>query len=61
MSRATQTFPDFDEWQQLSEREQDALLDRLEGTGRRLRVARRVLSILGCIAVFAVGGALLVF
>lgn len=61
MSRATPSFPAFDEWQKLSEREQDAMLDRLEGTGRRIRLARRILSVVGCLAVFAVGGMLLVF
>jgi hypothetical protein len=61
MSRAAPTFPGFDEWQKLSEREQDALLDRFEGTERRSRVMSRLLSVAGWIAAFAVGGVLLVF
>jgi hypothetical protein len=60
MPGATPSFPDFQEWQKLSEGEQDALLDRLEGVPRR-RALSRLLSIAGCIAVFAVGGMLLVF
>jgi hypothetical protein len=61
MPGATPSFPDFQEWQKLSEREQDALLDRLEGVPRRGRALSRLLSIAGCIALFAVGGMLLVF
>jgi hypothetical protein len=61
MPGATPSFPDFQEWQKLSEREQDALLDRLEGVPRRDRALSRLLTIAGCIAVFTVGGILLVF
>jgi hypothetical protein len=43
MPRAAPSFPAFDEWQKMSEREQDALLDTLEGAQRRGRFATRLL------------------
>ncbi len=61
MPRAKQSFPAFEDWQKLSEREQDALLDRFEGVQRRSRYKSRLLSVAALVAVFAVGGVLLVY
>lgn len=44
MSRSAPSFPAFDEWRKMSEREQDALLDALEGARRRGRLATRLLA-----------------
>ena len=35
MHRPAPAFPAFDDWKRMSEREQDALLDRLEADKRR--------------------------
>lgn len=35
MTQPAPSFPAFDEWQSMSEREQDALLDQLETAKRR--------------------------
>ncbi len=43
MPRAAPSFPAFDEWQRMSEGEQDALLDALESKERRGRLAMRLL------------------
>ena len=43
MPRAAPSFPAFDEWQKMSESEQDALLDALEAGQRRGRLAMRLL------------------
>jgi len=60
MSRSP-SFPAFDEWQKMSEREQDALLDGLEAVKRRGALATRFLIGLGCaVAVTAAGLTLLV-
>lgn len=39
MPRSAPSFPVFDEWQKMSESEQDALLDRLEAAKRRSALA----------------------
>ncbi|MBX9590470.1 MAG: hypothetical protein K2X43_14275 [Hyphomonadaceae bacterium] len=57
MSPPAPSFPAFDEWQKMSEREQDALLDRLETAGRRSsRMKRRLIALAGA----AVGAAVIV-
>jgi hypothetical protein len=43
MPQAAPSFPAFDEWRKMSESEQDALLDALEGAQRRGRLATRLL------------------
>lgn len=60
MPRSTSSFPAFDEWQQMSESEQDALLDQLETSKRRGRFATRLLigAAFAAVAAFA-GGVLL--
>lgn len=60
MPRAVPSFPAFDEWQKMSEGEQDALLDALETAQRRGTLAMPLLIGLTCAgAAAAVGGALL--
>jgi hypothetical protein len=60
MPRAAPSFPAFDEWQKMSEREQDALLDTLEGARRRGRLATGVLVCLsGATVAAAIGLTLL--
>ena len=60
MPRAAPSFPAFDEWQSMSEGEQDALLDALESKERRGRLAMRLLiGAAGTAAIAAIGGALL--
>ena len=52
MPRPTPSFPAFDEWQQMSESEQDALLDRLETSKRRrARITRLLVGV--CVAALA--------
>jgi hypothetical protein len=51
MPPAASQFPTFDEWKRMSEREQDALLDRLESEKRRGTIATRVLIGLALAAV----------
>jgi orotate phosphoribosyltransferase len=51
MPPAASQFPTFDEWKRMSEREQDALLDRLEAERRRGTIATRVLIGLAFAAV----------
>ena len=60
MPRAIPTFPAFDEWQHMSETEQDALLDSFEAVQRRKSMIKRVLAGLACVAIVAVGFAALV-
>jgi hypothetical protein len=60
MPRAIPTFPAFDEWQHLSETEQDALLDRFEAEQRRTSVIRLALAGFAFVAVVAAGLAALV-
>lgn len=60
MPRAAPSFPAFDEWQKMSEREQDALLDALEAVQRREALSTRFLISLACASAAAtIGGALL--
>ena len=60
MPRAAPSFPAFDEWQKMSEGEQDALLDALEAVQRRGSLYTRLLVALACAGLAAaVGGALL--
>jgi CHASE3 domain sensor protein len=51
MPPAAPPFPAFEDWKRMSEREQDALLDRLEGRRRRIVTGRRLLIGLGIAAV----------
>jgi hypothetical protein len=53
MPPAAPSFPAFDEWKNMSEREQDALLDRLEAHKRRGLLGRRLLAGFGLAAVAA--------
>lgn len=55
MPRAVPSFPAFDEWRQMSESEQDALLDRFEAEQRRTGLLRRALRGLACVSVVAAG------
>jgi hypothetical protein len=57
MPPAAPSFPAFDEWKNMSEREQDALLDRLETHQRRGLLGRRLLVGFGLAAVAAALGA----
>jgi hypothetical protein len=60
MSQPTPSFPAFDEWQKMSESEQDALLDRLETAKQDSPLIMRVLmGLLGVAVCAAVGAALL--
>jgi hypothetical protein len=60
MPRAAPSFPAFDEWQRMSESEQDALLDSLEAGQRRGRLAMLLLTgAVGTAVIAAIGGALL--
>ena len=56
MPPAASQFPTFDEWKTMSEREQDALLDRMEAHKRRNAVAIRLLIALGCACLAAIAG-----
>jgi hypothetical protein len=60
MPRATPTFPAFDEWRQMTESEQDALLDRFETVQRRRAMAGRLLVGLACVSGLALSGAALI-
>lgn len=60
MPRAVPSFPALDDWQKMSEREQDALLDAMEKGHRRGRlVVRVVIGLVGTAAIAAIGVALL--
>lgn len=59
MPQPAPSFPAFDEWDKLSESEQDALLDRLETAKQRGSLIKRALIGVLCIAVCATAGALL--
>ena len=60
MPRAIPTFPAFDEWQHMSETEQDALLDRFEAEQRRSSLVKQALAGFAFAAVVAAGLAALV-
>jgi len=60
MSQPAQSFPAFDEWEKMSESEQDALLDRLETTKQRGSIIKRVvMGLLGVAVCAAIGAVLL--
>ena len=60
MPRSAPSFPALDEWQKMSEGEQDALLDALESQKLRGRLSMRLLAgLAGTAAIAAIGGALL--
>ena len=42
MSQPTRSFPAFDDWEKMSETEQDALLDKLETAKQRGTLFRRI-------------------
>ncbi|HUJ38753.1 MAG TPA: hypothetical protein VLW88_13885 [Hyphomicrobium sp.] len=59
MNQASRTFPTLRRWRAMSEREQDALLDKIE-RGRRWRIIRfRGTIALLCVLAAAVGAALI--
>jgi hypothetical protein len=53
MTQPAPSFPAFDEWEKMSESEQDALLDRLETTKQRGSTIKRVVMGLLSVAVYA--------
>lgn len=60
MPPAAPQFPAFDDWKNLSERDQDALLDSMEAHKRRSRLVVRLLIGIACLALaLATGIALL--
>lgn len=56
MPRAAPSFPAFDEWQKMSESEQDALLDALEAGQRRRLTAGVLIGLGGMTIAAALGG-----
>lgn len=56
MSRPAPSFPAFDDWKRMSEREQDALLDRLEAQKRRGSRMARLLIAVGTVTVALAAG-----
>jgi hypothetical protein len=56
MARPTPSFPAFEDWKRMSERQQDALLDRLEAAKRRRSLGTRLLMGLGCAAAALAAG-----
>jgi hypothetical protein len=60
MTRPVPSFPAFDEWQSMSEREQDALLDKLDTANRRGSLTRSILVAVLGLATCAVIGLVLV-
>jgi len=60
MIGSTPQFPAIDDWQKMSERDQDALISRMEAARRRASVLRRLMVGTACAAVAAaIGFALL--
>lgn len=59
MSRPAPSFPTFDEWQTLSESEQDALLDTLEKEKSRGTLMKRLAIGATCLAACAAVGAVM--
>ncbi|TMJ72707.1 MAG: hypothetical protein E6G91_10030 [Alphaproteobacteria bacterium] len=53
MIGATPQFPAIDDWQKMSEAEQDALLARMESARRRGALLNRLLTALACTAAGA--------
>ena len=61
MTKPMPSFPAFDEWQRMSEREQDALIDKIETVRGRSRRNYRIVAGLVCaILMGALGVALYV-
>ena len=58
MLSSTQAFPPFEQWQAMSEAEQDALIGRMERARRRRRGLLRFLAGLGAAAMTAISTAL---
>jgi hypothetical protein len=56
MSPLAPSFPTFDDWKRMSERDQDALLDRLEARKHRRWLTGRVLMVAGAAAVVLMAG-----
>ena len=56
MSRPAPSFPAFEDWKRMSEREQDALLDRLETQKRRSNLMARLLIAVGTVTVALAAG-----
>ena len=56
MTGSAPSFPAFDEWQKMSESEQDALIDRMEAVRRRQTLKVRILIGLACAAAVAAIG-----
>jgi hypothetical protein len=59
-SRSAPSFPAFEDWKRMSEREQDALLDRLEAARRRGARTVRLLVVVAAVTV-ALAVALVLF
>ena len=59
MSQPAPSFPAFDEWEKMSESEQDALLDRMETTKQRGSIIKHVVMVLLGVAVCAATCAML--
>jgi hypothetical protein len=49
MSRLNPPFPTFEVWEQMSEREQNALLDRMDAARRQKRWFRRLVGLAICL------------
>jgi len=56
MIGVTPRFPAFDDWQKMSERDQDALISRMEAARRRGTLIYRLLIALACTVVGAAIG-----
>ncbi len=59
MTQPAQSFPAFDDWQSMSESEQDALLDKLETAKRRGSIKSWVLFGIGLVFAASLIGILL--
>jgi hypothetical protein len=54
MPQTPRTFPPLHRWQNMSEREQDALLDKIETGRRRQYIKGRTVSLLICAVALVV-------
>jgi len=59
MPQPAPSFPVFEDWKRMSEREQDALLDRLEDAKRRGARTTRLLVGIGFVSVALAAGLVL--
>jgi len=59
MQRPAPSFPAFEDWKRMSQREQDALLDRLETAKRRGLLTTRLLIGVGLVTVALAAGLVL--